>query len=149
MSETNPCHNRAQCVIHSFLLCFILPDAQDVLIRVIHPDPEVQKFPCPGQSVVYECRTLVGCLALSWKVGDVDLEFIHTNMNGLTINSSDNNFTATLIAVSPAMMNRFFFISTLQVQPSLTNINGSNLTCSAGGVGDPPENSTTITFSGK
>ena len=71
--------------------------AQEVTLKVIEPDPASQPFPCPNQTVVYEC-TLDGYLGLTWilPTSDMPLEFSALDDVGTNCTTPNGQFNATL-----------------------------------------------------
>ena len=105
--------------------------AQDVTLEVIEPDPASQPFPCPNQTVVYEC-TVDGYIGLTWVLPTSDtttLVFTQGNIVGDTNTALNGQFSATLtnserITGSNPVVN--LMTSTLLINPPL---NGLALTC--------------------
>ena len=120
-------------------------DTQDVTLAMIEPDPP---FPCPNQSVVYEC-TVDGYVAIRWILPTDDMTVLaFAGFEDLGSNESNGIFTAFLNR-SGVVGTSFSITSTLQIQ-RLDNLNGSSLTC--GGVtslGDTVDRMITITVSGE
>ena len=101
---------------------------------MIEPDPATQEFPCPHQVVQYKCQTLIYTnryTDIETASGDTLPDFTGGSSVGRVINSSDDQFSATLTGKmedDDPDTDLFFFTSTLLI---LEPINGSNLTCIA------------------
>ena len=125
---------------------------------MIEPDPASQPFPCPNETLVYEC-TVNGYNGLVWTLptsGMTDeLVFTQGNVVGATSNSSNGQFNATLINKEPITRNGVavsMLTSTLVISPPLNEFSGLPLTCTgAGVVGSIMDgmNMTNVTVSGE
>ena len=101
---------------------------------MIEPDPASQPFPCPNQTVVYEC-TVDGYIALTWVLPTSDtttLVFTQGNIVGDTNTALNGQFSATLtnserITGSNPLVN--LMTSTLLINPPLNDFNGLTLRC--------------------
>ena len=129
--------------------------AQNITVELIEPDPTSQQFPCPNQTVIYECRVLVESSEIVWVLptnDNANLRFLGTEMSGTTRSAPDGKFIATLIESVPVEGTspvRYLINSTLHIQPPLDNLNGSSLTCAGGTTGQPVMETITITLSGE
>ena len=121
--------------------------AQDIVLERIEPDPG--QLPCPQQTVKYLCQVMVPSTYLIWAIPNgMELEFGVLREVGNIRNSSDDVYSANLTSKmedTDPDSDRFFFSSTLLI---LETVNGSNITCAGGTVGDPVEDSTDIILSG-
>ena len=124
---------------------------------MIEPDPASQPFPCPNQTVVYEC-TVDGYLGLSWILptpsSDMPLEFSALDDVGSDRTTPNGQFNATLnnnerIPGSSPAVN--LMTSTLLINPPLNEFNGLAVTCvgAATGGGVNRMAMTNVTLSGE
>ena len=98
---------------------------------MIEPDPASQPFPCPNQTVVYEC-TADGYVGLAWILPTSDmiiLRFTAVTAIGDIRNTSNGQFIATLNNRELAGEDLLLMTSTLQINPPLDEFNGLALTC--------------------
>ena len=120
---------------------------------MIEPDPASQPFPCPNQTVVYEC-TVDGYIGLAWILPTSDmtvLGFTAVTAIGATRNTSNGQFIATLNNRELVGDDSLLMTSTLLINPPLDEFNSSALTCTgAAAEGDRNGmNMTNVTLSGE
>ena len=117
-----------------FTLNFIA--AQEVTLEVIEPDPASQPFPCPNQTVVYEC-TLDG---LTWilPTSDMALEFSVGDNVGFNRTTSNGQFNAILNnneRITGSNPTVFLMTTTLFINPPLNEFNGLAVSCEGAATG--------------
>ena len=136
-----------------FTLNFIA--SHEVTLEVIEPDPASQPFPCPNQTVIYEC-TVDGYLALSWILPTSDMSLVFSAVDDVGTNRTTLNgqFNATLnnnkgIPGSSPVVN--LMTSALLINPPLNEFNGLAVTCvgAATGGGVNRMAMTNVTLSGE
>ena len=105
-----------------------------------HPPPPLERtqpvdgVPCAGQTVIYNCRVLIGSGEQRWSLPNgesQDLIFTGGSANGTVRLSMDGNIIATLTSrtgIDPD----FIFDSTLMIKEAMNY--SMNLTCTATGV---------------
>ena len=133
------------------LFTYIVLAAEDIVIQRTEPDPNSQEFPCPHQTVQYECTTLRPVAVQTWILpSGVRLRFTGASPVGRVFNSSDDQFSATLTSKmedeDPDSDDLFFTSTLLIIDP----VNGSELTCSGTAVsGTVFQGNTTVVLSGE
>ena len=116
-------------------------------LRVLQPASQDRL--CPNQLVQYECRISEPSLFLFWQHSTVPanlLAFSVSSSVSASANTSDGKFTATLTEVMLDGI-RATFASTLTVQPPLSDLNETELTCE-GSTTEPVQDTITIILTG-
>ena len=104
--------------------------SQDIVLERTQP---VDGVPCVGQTVIYNCRVLIGSGEQRWSLPNgesQDLRFTGASSNGTVRPSQDGNFIATLTSRT-GMDPDFIFYSTLMIKEAMNY--SMNLTCTARG----------------
>ena len=127
--------------------------SQDIILKVVEPDPISQQSLCPNQRVVYKCGVVVTSFELSWTLVDkCSLKFTALSNTSDTDSKCDGKFNATLTHkrdISDDQTDGYLFNSTLEIFPPLSNSNGSVLMCTGGTVSKQVKDNATITLSGE
>ena len=105
-------------------------DVESITLEMVEPDPTTQPFPCPNQTVIYECA-VDGYLGIAWIPPSLNssLHFSALDTIGVTRNSSNGQFNAVLSNSEKVTGGAFLITSTLLINPPLNDLNGLTLTC--------------------
>ena len=104
-------------------------DTQAVTLKLIEPDPTSQPYPCPNQTLVYEC-TADRHTGLSWILSNSSL-YMSFSAHEMTDFSSDGQFRAAWISSEPVqgVFPLRLITSILLINSPLDDLDGVTLTC--------------------